>query len=47
MLEWMNEWDKLNIEKNINSFILNQKHWVAQVIIKQSNNVAIVHFELV
>ncbi len=35
---WMNEWDKLNIEKNINSFILNQKHWVAQVIIKQSDN---------
>ena len=35
---WMNEWDKLNIKKNINSFILNQKHQVAQVIIKQSDN---------
>ena len=35
---WMNEWNKLNIKKNINSFILNQKHQVAQVIIKQSDN---------
>ncbi len=35
---WMNEWNKLDIEKNINSFILNQKHRVAQVIVKQSDN---------
>ncbi len=35
---WMNEWNKLNIEKNINPFILNQKHRVAQVIVKQGGN---------
>ncbi len=35
---WMNEWDKLDIEKDINSFILNQKHRVAQVIVKQGGN---------
>ncbi len=35
---WMNEWNKLDIEKNINPFILNQKHRVAQVIVKQSDN---------
>ncbi len=34
MLEWMN----VDIEKNINSFILNQKHRIAQVIVKQSDN---------
>ncbi len=35
---WMDEWDKLDIEKDINPFILNQKHRVAQVIVKQGDN---------
>jgi len=35
---WMDEWDKLDIEKDINPFILNQKHRVAQVIVKQGGN---------
>jgi len=35
---WMNEWEKLDIEKNINAFRLKQKHRVAQVIVKQGGN---------
>ena len=37
-LAWYDEWDKLNIEKNINPFILNQKHRVNQIILKQGDN---------
>jgi hypothetical protein len=34
----MNEWEKLDIEKNINAFRLKQKHLVAQVIVKHGGN---------
>jgi len=37
-LAWYDEWDKLDIEKDINSFILNQKHRVNQIILKQGDN---------
>ena len=37
-LIWYDEWEKLNIENNINSVILNQKHRMDRIILKQSDN---------